>query len=62
MNPWTGVDSFRELLYDCRHPVLFGRRALTGLRQGRFTPAQAVVGIGCLNILLGTVLILFGRS
>ena len=32
MNPWTGVNCWREFCYDARHPLLFVRRGWEGVK------------------------------
>jgi hypothetical protein len=62
-NPWTGINAWKEFKYDMRHPLVFLRRALAGLRGEipqvpklhRAVGGAAVV-VGLANVLVFTAL------
>ena len=66
-NPWTGIHAGREFLYDLRHPMLFHRRVIAGLRgdNPRVGKEQRLLGlalmiVGGLNILVGMAMVVRG--
>jgi len=68
-NPWTGIHAGRELLYDLRHPILFGRRVIAGLR-GQIPQVgrqQRILGVGLMtvggmNVLVGVAMVVRGAG
>jgi hypothetical protein len=68
-NPWTGIHAGREFLYDFRHPILFGRRVIAGLRGqipqvGRQQRILSVglMTVGGLNVLVGAAMLVRGAG
>jgi hypothetical protein len=66
-NPWTRIHAGREFLYDLRHPLLFGRRVLAGLRgeipqvgRQQRVLAVAMMAVGGVNVLTGAAVVAHG--
>ncbi len=59
-NPWAGINAWRELLYDARHPARFLRRALDGARgQNPDVPGDVrIAGIGM--VVVGLLMVAVG--
>ncbi len=59
-NPWHGINAWRELCYDARHPLTWIRNVLANVNQ---VPSEqravgwAVVGMGLLTVVLGLVIV-----
>lgn len=51
-NRWNGIHAGREFLYDLRHPMLFRRRVIAGLRGEipQVSKEQRVFGIGLMIV------------
>jgi hypothetical protein len=64
-NPWTGIHAGRQVLYDLRHPLLFGRRVMAGLRGEipQISKEQCLVGValmmfGVVNLLTDIAIVI----
>ena len=52
MNPWTGINAWKEFKYDARHPKQFLRRAWDGL-MGRNPKTRRIMPMCWLILLFG---------
>jgi hypothetical protein len=68
-NPWAGIHAGRQLLFDLRHPLLFGRRAAAGLRgeiphisQEQCLLGVALMAVGGVDLLADIAMVVHGAG